>query len=415
MTRPLAQYDPFDPQVVETPWDFFAALRREAPLYELPNKAYYLISRYEDVRAAALDTETFSSNLVAIMLKGTDASPQLLNMADMGSGDPDGLQAADALAVADPPAHTRQRRVSNRTFSMRSVASLEEDIGQLVNELLDPILTRGECDWVKDFAVPLPMTMILRLLGLPIEDMPQLKAWSDHSIALLSGLCSADELMGHGLEAMKMVEYMATQVDLAKQKPRAGVVSDLVRESAADGESLSRNELVSILAQLVTAGNETTTSLLGSAVMLMVKTPGMQRRLREHPEQIGAFVEEALRLEPPIYGHFRLVKKDTEVAGQALPRDSRVMLLWSAANRDENEYPSPEVLDLNRPNLRMHLSFGHGIHHCLGAALARTEARIALEALLARTTDISFGPGNDFRHVPSLLVRGLQKLKLNLK
>jgi len=411
--KSLAEFDPFDPEVIENPYAFFAALRREAPLYELPNKAYYLISRHEDVKRAVVDIETFSSNLVAILMADqSHVSPQLLNVAGMTAGGPDA--PADALAVADPPAHTRQRRVSNRAFSMRNVASMEEDIRNLVNQLLDPLLARGSCEWVKDFAIPLPMTMIVRLLGLPMEDLPTLKKWSDLAIGVLSGLRSAEEVVADGLEMTKMVEYIAMQLDLAKQNPSEGVISDLVRASESDSESLSNGELISIVAQLITAGNETTTSLIGSAVMRMLQTRGMQEVLREHPERIPAFIEETLRLETPIKGHFRLVKKDTEVVGRPLPSGSRVMLLWASANRDDGEYPAADQFDLDRfSKTNLHFSFGYGIHHCLGAALGRAETRIALEALLARTKHIEFGPENDFRHVPSLLVRSLRKLELH--
>lgn len=419
MRKSVAEFDPFDPEVIESPWEFFEALRREAPLYELPNKAYYLISRNEDVMRAVMDTDTFSSNLVAILLQDSaEDAPQFINLVnpDNKNNDDTGpLQSADALAIADPPAHTRQRRVSNRAFTMRKVGAMEDHIRRLAHELLDPILLRGHCDWVKEFSVPLPMTIIVRLLGLAEADIPQLKIWSDHSIALLNGINSSEEFMQHGIAAAQMMEYLAQQVDRAKQNPGEDVIGNLIKESALDAQALSRNEIVSILTQLLTAGNETTTSLIGSAVMLMLKTPGLQQKLREHPEQIETFIEEALRLESPFHGHFRLVKKDTQIAGQPLPAGSRVMLLWSSANRDEHAFPCSHQLDMQRDKPRAHLSFGYGIHHCIGASLARSEARIALETLLMKTRDIRFSPDNDFRHVPSLMVRGLQKLNLELE
>jgi len=403
----LAQYDPFDPQVIETPWAFFAALRRESPLYELPNRAYYLVSRYQDVTRAAMDTQTFSSNLVAIMMNQRfGAAPELL---DLGGNN------TDALATADPPAHTRQRRVSNRTFTRRRVAGMQQEIRDLVDQLLAPILARGECDWVSEFAVPLPMTIIVRLLGLPMEDMPQLKAWSDTAISLLSGINTADELARKGVETFRMVEYLEGQLALARVDRREGILSDLIAESEADSESLSAQEIVSILPQLLTAGNETTTSLIGSAVMLMLQTPGMQQQLREHPDRIDAFIEEVLRLESPLLGHFRLVKRDTRMGDRDLPAGSRVMLLWASANRDDAAFTNPEAIDLARPRHNLHTAFGHGLHLCIGAALARMETRIALQALLATTRTISLATHNDFRHVPSLMIRSLKRLELSVE
>lgn len=419
MNKPPASYNPFDPEIIESPWEFFAALRREAPLYELPNKAYYLISRYEDVMKAVMDTETFSSNLVAILLQDSaEDAPHFFNLVNRDNTtdpNPDTLQSADALAIADPPVHTRQRRVSNRAFTPRKVATMEGDISLLARQLIEPILAQGHSNWMQDVAIPLPMTIIVRLLGLPTEDIPQLKIWSDHSIALLNGINTTEEFMEHGLQAAEMIEYLAKQYDLARANPREDVISHLAMESEQNSDSLSRNEVVSILTQLLTAGNETTTSLIGSAVMLMLQTPGLQEQLRAHPEKIETFVEEVLRIESPFHGHFRLVKKDTEIGGQPLPAGSRVMLLWSSANRDEQAFPCTDSLDLNRAKPRAHLSFGYGIHHCIGAALARSEVRITLETLLARTRQISLSAENDFRHVPSLMVRCLRRLDLQLE
>jgi len=411
--NPLNAFDPFDPEVIESPWDFFAALRREAPLYELPNKAYYIISRYDDVQRAAMDTDTFSSNLVAVLLQDSgEAAPQFLNMANDTGGDEEGAQAGDALAIADPPVHTRQRKVSNRAFTPRRVALMEEEITSLVSTLIDQFIDTGFCDWVSALAVPLPMTIIVRMLGLPEADIPQLKLWSDHAVAILSGVNTPDELAEHGLQALNMSEYLTQKVAILRSQPNEGVISDLIRESESEEGSVNSNEIVSIVMQLVTAGNETTTSLIGSALWHMLKTPHLQQQLREQPEAIETFIEEVLRLETPLFGHFRLVKKDTTIDGKPLPAGSRVMLSWASANRDERKFNVPATLDLQREKPRSHVAFGYGIHHCIGAALARLEARIAIEIILARTSDIRLSTDNDFRHVKSLMVRSLETLNI---
>jgi cytochrome P450 len=303
--------------------------------------------------------------------------------------------------------------ISGRTFSVAGVAKIEVEIRSLVNDLIDRFMARGACDWVKEMAVPLPMTMIVHLLGFPLTDLAQLKQWSDHSIALLSGLNTGEEMMAHGLEVAKAMEYVSSRVDAAMANPGGNVVGDLARQAAASGGgAITRDEIVGIVMQLLTAGNETTTSLLGSAMMLMLKTPGLQQQLREEPAKIVPFLEESLRLETPLFGHFRVVKKDTTVAGQALPKGSRVMLAWGAANRDERQFDEADTFRLDRQNPRAHLAFGYGIHHCLGNALARMEARIAFAEILRRTRWIELSADNDFRHVPSLTVRSLKKLML---
>jgi cytochrome P450 len=412
------QFNPFDPAVVETPWPFFSSLQQYAPVYELPNGAYHLVSRYEDVMQAVMDTEVFSSNLVAVLMASSDqedqkntsdASPEVLDLSS------DGAQATDVLAIADPPIHTRQRRISNRAFTMRRVQAMEDSIRTLANQLIDQFDDKQAVDWVKDFAVPLPMTIIINMLGLPISDMPQLKKWSDASVALLSGINTAEQLAELGGEIAQLLDYLASQYDLALNEPGDNVLGDLIKEAKIDSEHLNRDEIVSMLVQLLSAGNETTTSLIGSALMLLIQTPDLQQQLRQHPEKIDKFIEEALRLESPFHGHFRVTTKATTLGGVHLKAGSRLMLLWSAANRDSQKFENPEEINLERAKPKSHLAFGYGIHHCIGAVLARMEAKIAIETILNRSSSLSLSNENNFKHVPSLFIRSLKKLIINIE
>jgi cytochrome P450 len=406
----LADFDPFDPDVVQEPHAFYAALRREAPLYRLPNGAYYLISRYRDVRDAAMDLEVYSSNLVAVMMQGQER-PELLSLSGGGA-----MGAVDALAIADPPVHARQRKLSNKAFSMRRVAALEPAVRALAESLVSAILPQGgarwgSADWMREVAVPLPMTVIAGLIGLPSEDIAQLKRWSDAAVSLLSGVNTPAQLAESAGQVSQLVAYFGERVDAAVLAPRDDVLGDLVR-SRADGE-LTRDEVIAILLQILTAGNESTTSLIGSALLLLLENPDVERRIRADRALIEPFIEEALRLESPFHGHFRLVKRDTEVAGEPLPEGSRVMLLWSAANRDGDEFANPDAVDLARRNAKAHLAFGIGIHHCIGAALARLETRVALETLFARTSALR-RTHEKVAHVPSMLVRCLTELPVEI-
>lgn len=411
LMKALVDIDPYDPVVVETPWEFFAALRAEAPLYRLPNGAYYLISRYRDVAEAAMNTEVFSSNLVAVLTAdaGGAQTPQIL---DLSAGP---ARATDVLAIADPPAHTRQRRLSNAAFTVRRVAAIEGRVRELTASLIDAFLYDRRADWIANLAVPLPMTVIAELIGLPLDDIPELKRWSDASVALLSGVNTPDQLAAHAKQVSQLIAYLAERYDEALTQPRDNVLGDLVRAAHDRDDPLGRDEGVSILIQLLTAGNETTTSLIGSALMLLGRDPRLEARLRDDPTRIEPFLEEVLRLEAPFHGHFRVVRKDTQVAGSHLPRGSRVMLLWSSANRDENRFQNPEAVDLDRTNPKAHLSFGHGIHHCIGASLARLEASVAIETILAKTRSLHLAESNDYRHVPSLFVRSLRRLDIEFE
>ena len=412
-TRPLADLDPFHPDVVQEPHEFFAALRREAPLYRLPNGAYYLISRYRDVRDAAMNLEVYSSNLVAVMMQGPEGRdrPELLSLSGGGA-----IGAVDALAIADPPVHARQRKLSNKAFSMRRVAALEPAIRALAESLVGAILPQGgsrwsSADWMREVAVPLPMTVIAGLIGLPSEDTPQLKRWSDAAVSLLSGVNTPAQLADSARQVTALIAYFGQRVDEAARAPKDDVIGDLVRSQA--GEELTRDEVIAILLQILTAGNESTTSLIGSALLLLLENPDVEQRIRADRTLLEPFIEETLRLESPFHGHFRLVRRDTEVAGEPLPEGSRVMLLWSAANRDGDEFANPDAIDLARRNAKAHLGFGIGIHHCIGAALARLEARVALETLFARTSALR-RTGGKITHVPSMLVRCLTELPIEL-
>jgi cytochrome P450 len=411
--RALRDIDPFDPDVVEAPHEFFAALRREAPLYRLPNGAYWLISRYRDVRDAALNPDVYSSNLVAVMVQGQEGSdrPELLSLSGGGAAG-----AVDALAIADPPVHARQRKLSNKAFSMRRVADLEPAIRALAESRIGAILPRdgvrwSAADWMREVAVPLPMTVIAGLIGLPDQDIPQLKRWSDAAVSLLSGVNTPAQLADGARQAGELVAYFVRRVDAAALAPEDNVIGDLLR-GEVDAE-LTRDEVISILLQILTAGNESTTSLIGSALMLLLENPHVERRIRTDGSLLEPFIEEALRLESPFHGHFRVVRRDTEVGGRPLPQGSRVMLLWGAANRDGDEFPNPDTIDLARRNAKAHLAFGLGIHHCIGAALARLETRVVLETLLARTRAIRRVDAR-LEHVPSMLVRCLTALPVEL-
>jgi cytochrome P450 len=256
------------------------------------------------------------------------------------------------------------------------------------------------------------MTVIARLIGLPSEDVPQLKRWSDAALSVLSGLNTPAQLAEQVRQVNELVAYFSARVDEAALAPSDDVLGDLVRASEGS-DALTRDEIVSILAQLLTAGNETTTSLIGSALLLLLRNPHLESRIRADRTLLEPFIEEALRLETPLHGHFRLVRRDTEVAGAPLPEGSRVMLLWGAANRDGDEFPNPDAIDLARPNAKAHLGFGFGIHHCIGAALARLEARITLETLFARTSALR-RVEEKTAYVPSLLVRCLAALPVEL-
>jgi cytochrome P450 family 144 len=403
-------FDPFAPETLECPHAWHAALREHTPVCPLPQAGYVLVTRHEDIERVALDTETYSSNLVGLLLANASGGAELLEL-------PEGApRPVDVLAIADPPAHGRQRRLVNKAFSPRRVAALEPRVRLLAAGLFDSFAQRRSAEWVSELAVPLPMTVICELLGLPQADARSLEAWSNAGVALLGGTATPAEIAGHVAAQLELQQYLLDRFRDAKAAPGDDVIGDLVRATREQAEALTDDEAVSVLVQLVIAGQETTASLIASAALLLSQDATLQARLRAEPHLVAPFIEEVLRLESPFNGHFRLVTRDTMLGGVALPKGTRLMLVWASGNRDEERFPAAETLDVERVDPRGHLAFGHGVHHCIGASLARMEARVSVETLLAKTITVRLLEGSAPPvHRPSLFVRRLSELHLGFE
>ena len=398
-----ADFDAFAPETVENPYPFYAALRREAPVYRVPGADYFAVSRYDDCRAAALDPRISSKLIAAVFGENTQRD------------DDETPSPVDVLAIADDPAHARQRKLANKAFSLRRVQALEPAVRSLCAELLAPLRRAGGGDFVAAMADELPVQLVCALVGFPREDRAQLQRWAMDGSALLAELHSPQELARLGASVLELNRYLAARFAEAQRAPGDDVLGDLVRATREDVEFLTRDEVVAILLQLLAAGSESTNALLGSAVWLLCVHPQAQWRLRAEPAAIPAFVEEVARLESPFQGHFRVAREDLELAGAKVPAGARLKLLWASANRDERQFGDPEALRIERPELKSHMAFGFGIHHCIGAALARLEVRVALEELLSGSRALRLAPDAEVRHVPSLMMRRIGRLAIELE
>ena len=403
---PPGDLDPFRPEHLEHPYGLYHRLRTAAPVHEIPGMGLWLVSRHADVREAAGRHEDFSSHLTAFVQQRTGATgSEVVELHGRDSGFP------DVLATADPPDHTRQRKLVARTF--REIETAEPLVTALVDEMLDPLVAARECDWIDQFAGVLPVRVIAALLGLPREDVGQLKMWSDAGVELLSGVASPSRLAECGAAVAAFAEYLTEKVDEAPTNAPDGILA-LLAEGVRRRE-LSIAEATAMAVQLVSAGSDSTGSLIGSAVRLLAEDHDAQNLVRENPNLVGAFLEEVVRLESPFRGHFRVVTKDSALAGVELPEGARLFLLWASANRDPEVFDHADELRLDRPRPRAHLGFGWGIHKCIGAPLARLESRVVLQRLLPATASIGADPNAPApSHVPSMLVRGLARLHLEL-
>ena len=294
----------------------------------------------------------------------------------------------------------------------KRMATLEPEIIEIAEDCVGQALNEGSVDFMAAIGNVVPITMISRLIGFHDSDLDQLLNAAFDSTAMLGSTLSYDELVAHIATTAEIGEWISRQLSAAMSEPThdlLGVVAQGVKSKA-----LSEMEANVILHTLLSAGGESTTSLIGNAVRILAEHRDLQNQLRKRPEMIPMFVEEALRLEPPFRYHMRFVPDDTALGGVEIPAGATVLLLWGAANRDPAMFDHPQTVDLTRQVPRRHVAFGRGIHHCVGAPLARVEARNVLSVLLARTSDIMLDPRRRPRWANSLMVRRHEELPVQL-
>jgi len=406
----LEDFRPLSKACLENPYPFYKAMREQCPVYKAPGNDFYYVSRYDDIREVAMNTEDYSSNLVAIILGSIDGTTKTMEQPKGGEGQ----LPVDVLAIQDPPRHGVQRKLGLQNLSLRYVESLEPYVRAKANEIIDRFIDRGECDWVQEFAKEIPMTIALELVGFPTNDWRKVKHWCDEGIALLSGVNTPEQFAQHAESSMHIIHWVKREYERLRDNPdgKDHFTNALIKAVNDPEVDFTEAEAISMVFQVIIAGSDSSANTIGNSVKMLAELPAVQLELRRDPARIPAFIEEVLRLESPFQGHFRQVKNDCVLNGVALPAGTRLMLLWASANRDELQYPDPETLDMNRPNLKAHLAFGRGIHQCLGAQLARLEVRLALEELLRRTELIVLDPNQPADHVSSVFVRELNHLAL---
>jgi cytochrome P450 len=405
--RPGAEW--LSPAWLEDPAPHYAWLRQHAPVHEVGASRVFLVASWALVEEALAASE-LSANLTGVLVRGADGAPELFDFPGVGD-------ANAVLATADPPAHDAQRRVVQPALAAGRVAGLEQELRARVVRRLGPFLASGGGEFTAAVANPIPSEVISRLLGLAEADLPRVMQWAMQGGAMLAATIGRAELEALLAEAAALAVHLAGHFTRAAGEPALRHEAPLLDAllGAVEQGALTPGQAIGIGVVLVGAGGESTASLLGSAVRLLAEGPELQARLRREPERVPTFVEEAVRLEPPFRGHYRVVRRPLSLGGVALAPGDRLLLLWASANRDEARFERPDVIDLERPHPRDHLGFGRGIHFCVGAALARLEARVVLEELLARTRHVGLDPRRAPAHVPSLFVRRLAHLDLQLR
>lgn len=340
------------------------------------------VAGYDNLTALGRDSSAFSRQLDAIEGRryvglGTDpVGPEVEQL--LARAHPH----APALFTADPPVHTRHRKLVSQAFLPRRVRAMEPLVRATAEELVEGFAADGEFDLVSQFAVPLPLTVLAAVLGVDAGDRHLLKRWSDDLIAGIADVLDDARRLEVARSLLEFQAYFRERIDERWERPRDDLLSDLVHAQLPDGSRLDLSELFPIVAQLVAAGHETTSNFIANAAVILLRRPALLAELRAASERIPDVLEECLRFDPPLHSTVRRAKRDATLHGVAIRRDQTVLPFWGAGNRDAREFPDPDRFDPGRANARRHLSFGHGIHFCIGAELARLEGRVAFETLL---------------------------------
>lgn len=385
----VKEFDPFvTPILDDEPYPIYKTLRDESPLYHDERYDLWVLSRFEDVQSAMRDWQTFSQE------PGVDIDGH--GRALIGAGD---------ILDMDPPRHDELRALvqRTRTFAPKNIQALAPKIKDLVEGFVDTFIDRREADLATEFTYPLPLRMGPELIGFPVEDLPRLDEW--HSASMIRNV-GDPELPPSAVEgARKVQEYIGELVAERRRRPREDLVSEIV-SAELDGQRLA-DEAVGLVFILFVASIDTTSGLISNSLLHLERHPEQRAMLAGDPALIPNAVEEMLRYDSPVQFNARTATRDVEMYGQRVPKGARVIVLFGSANRDERQFEDPDRLDVTR-KIRRHLGFGEGIHHCIGAPLARLESRVALETLLTRIPE--YGITAPVERMTKQNLRGLTSL-----
>jgi cytochrome P450 family 150 subfamily A5 len=408
-----------DDRLIDDPYPYFEALRRKCPVVREDHVGVTMVTGWQEAVDIYNDAQTFSSCISVtgpfpgfpVPLEGDDVTELIEKHRDE-------LPFSDQLPTLDPPTHTNHRALLMRLITPKRLKENEDAMWQIADLLLDDFLAPGQGEFINGFAGPFTLRVIADLLGVPVEDREELIERLQRGTHG-GGLGSTDEKTLRHTPLQYLYEVFATYVEDRRREPRDDVLTGLATATFPDGSLPDVGDVVRVATNVFTAGQETTVRLLGTALKVLGDRSDIQHALRADRSLIPNFIEEALRIESPVKGDFRLSRVSATVGATELTAGTTVMVLNGAANRDPRRFEDPDTFDPARKNARQHLAFGRGIHSCPGAPLARAETRVGIERLLDRTADIRIsetkhGPANDrrYKYIPTYILRGLTELHL---
>lgn len=421
--KSISDFEPFSEDTIECPYDFYKAAREQAPIYEAAPNVFF-VTTYDLIREVLVDTKTFSSKNGAAFLnfQGEEGlAPPTAPPSEIMQILMNGVEPRDTMLSADPPEHTRFRALVNRSLTPKRVARLDHVMHSVVDELIDRFIEKGELEFVSEFSMMVPLTVVSVALGVPASELENYKRWSIDSTKILAGRVTKQEQLVAAQATVDLQNYLAAQVEAARQREGEGLVDDLVNAhlllDSEDGDSkdyrpLDTPEIVSILQQLLVAGQETVNYLLSSTMLNLIENPDEMKKIESDPSLIPAMLEEGLRVDSPIQALGRFVTKDTVLGGVALPAESRLMVMYGCGNRDKTVFEDSEAFQIERQDERKHIAFGAGPHYCPGANLARLESKVAMEHLFSRMTNFRLAKGSKLKHQYNFIFRALKELHL---
>lgn len=412
----LSSYTLADPKVQQNPYPYYERLRAEDPVHYDEGIKTWLVTRYEDIVAAARDTETYSDEMGVSDEVGSPYKKEVQEWMER-----EGffrLDPSDSFKV-DGELHARRRRLVAHAFSAPSVAAMESRVAAICRERLNAFLGRGEADLVREFAMPIPILVICDALGLPLDRVDEISRAADSLVAAVGEKSTREQAYQHGRNIIQLQRLVREAIEIRRTHPGPDLISKLVhaRSENPDDPPLSERELISIACISVAGGVDTTRNGIAFAMHALATHPELMVRLRTSTQQdkdLRAFCEEVLRFYSPVPALPRVVTKDTELRGKKIPAGSYVLLCWASGNRDTSRFTNPDVFDMDRTNSNQHLAFGVGVHYCLGALLARQEMKCAVREVVNAIDSLELAVPDDQLDLSTsmTIIRGFAKLPM---
>jgi len=376
-------------EVMACPFPHYRRLQREAPVFHDPVTGLYEVTGHALIREIAAQPQLFSNKSDRQSSRAPELAAAMMDLYRR-----EGFLPTHSLLNNDPPDHRQVRSLVDKAFMPARMGALQPTIMGEVARLIDAANAKGTIEFVSEFAIPLPLNIIADQLGVPRSERERIKQGSDALIAVADPMSPDDRMLEMTRRVVEMQKLLARRIEYAREHPDETILS-VVTNGQLNGAPVPMPLLIHLFQSILVAGNETTTNALGNAMLMLIDRPALFDELAGNPERVKPFVEESLRFVSPLQGFYRIAKADTELAGTAIPKGAMLMLRWGAANHDEGVFACPEQLDLDRPNLTKHTTFGAGIHFCLGNLLARSELYAAFGEITRRWRNVRIVGGRE--------------------